>query len=374
MIKKKQIVNTFMHLVTVDSLSCQEREMCEKLKKNLRALNFRVKEDRAGEKIAGNSGNIIAELPGDNRLPSILLSAHMDRVKPGKGIKPVIKNSYIISQSDTVLGADDLAGVTGILEALKIVQKNDIPHGKTKVIFTVAEEKGLLGAKNLAPEYYQDLDYGVVFDAAGPVGNIIYQGPTKSKFNATIRGKPSHAAINPDQGIDAIKISSLAISSMNLGKIDQETTANIGVIRGGVARNVVPDFVELEGEVRSHQKYKLNKQINHMKEKMNKYVDKYNGDIDLDIEVLYESFSLNSDSELIKMLKIAAELSGLNIQYVKSCGGNDANIFNKQGLPTVSLAVGAENVHSRQEKIRITELLNLVKYTVNIIKTSGEFL
>ena len=373
MVEKKQITETFKQLVQINSLSLEEREMADILKVELQNLGFEVDEDNTGDKINGNAGNVIAELAGDESLPSLLLSAHMDRVEPGINIKPVIKNGYLKSKGDTILAADDVAGITGILEALKIVKDKNIPHGKIKVIFTVAEELGLQGAKNLDPIHYQDLDLGVVYDAEGKVGNIIYTGPTKAKFNAVIRGQASHAGISPNKGVNAIKISSLSISAMNLGQIDNDTTANIGVIRGGVARNIVPDLVELEGEARSQKNTKLKQQINHMKGIINKYVNKYKGEVDFNIEVLYHNFSLDLDSDIINILNKAAEKIGLEVDFLESCGGNDANIFNNQGLPTANLGIGMENAHSKIEKIKIKYLQQLVEYTVSIIKTCSEW-
>ncbi|MFW6269464.1 MAG: M20/M25/M40 family metallo-hydrolase [Bacillota bacterium] len=373
MFTKTSMVDTFRKLVQIDSNSGEEREMADLLTRELKQLGCKVIEDNTGEIIEGNAGNIIALLKGDKNYPVLMLSAHMDRVEPGSDIKPVIKDDYIVSGGNTILAADDLAGVTGILESLKAIKENNIPHGDIKIIFTVAEELGLLGAKYLENHHLQDIDMGIVYDAEGKIGKIIYKGPAKAKFNAVIRGKSSHSGINPGKGINAIKISSLAISAMNIGEIDKETTANIGVIRGGIARNIVPDLVELEGEARSLNSEKLEQQLTHMKSVIEKYVDKYKGGVEFDIEHLYQNYSLKKDSALIKMLKSAAEEADIKPEFNTSCGGNDANIFNDRGIPSVNIAVGAENVHTKNEKLKIDYLSELVKFTVNIIKKSREF-
>lgn len=376
-IKEKRLIQSFVELVQIDSISRQERKMTDKLKMKLKELGCDVKEDNAGSKIDGNSGNIIASfggnIKGEEEYPVLLFSAHIDRVEPGKGIKPKIENGYIYSEGETVLGADDLVGVACILETLKILKEENIPHGQLKIIFTVAEELGLEGAKNLNPDIFKGVDFGFVFDAEGSIGTIVYKGPFKAKFNAIIRGKSAHAGMEPECGVNAIKIASQAISTMKIGQIDEETTSNIGVIRGGVARNIVPDLVELEGEVRSQCENKLIEQIEHMKNIIRKFSFKYGGEVDFDIEQLYRGFALELESDIIKLLVKAIADNSFACNYQSSCGGSDANIFNEKGLPTANLSIGVENVHSVSESIEIASMVNLVKLNLSIIDNSKGF-
>lgn len=368
-INREKIVDKFIELVEIDSISKNERKMADNLKEELKKIGFDVKEDNTGDKINGNAGNIIAELKGNNSLPTILLSAHMDRVKPGKGVETIIKDDYIYSKGDTVLGGDDMIGVSSIIEAVKILKKENYNHPNLIVVFSVAEEIGLLGAKNIDSSYIEKADYGIVIDADGSIGKVINKAPGQNKFNAVIKGKAAHAGMEPEKGVNAIKIASHAISKMSVGRVDSETTANIGVIRGGSASNIVPDVVELEGEVRSHNKEKLSNQTSKMKAILNEYTDKLEGNVEFDIEKLYESFEIDEDEKIINIAKTAAEKSNLSFQLASSGGGSDANIFNKKGLSTINLGAAMEDVHSTDERIKISSLLKLIEYLINIIKT-----
>ena len=368
-LEKDKIVNKFVELVEIDSISKNEKKMTDRLKMELNNLGFEVKEDNTGEKIGGDSGNLIAELDGDSSLPTILLSAHMDRVTPGKGVKTKIKDGYIYSKGETVLGGDDMIGVISILEAIKKLKENNYSYPNIIVVFSVAEEIGLLGTKNLDSSYIEKADYGIVIDADGSIGKVINKAPGQNKFNAVIKGKAAHAGMEPEQGVNAIKIASHAISKMPVGRIDNETTANIGVIRGGSASNIVPDLVEVEGEVRSHNDGKLSTQTKKMKNILNEYTEKLNGNIEYDIEQLYKSFEINENEKIIKIIKEAAKKTSLSFELTSSGGGSDANIFNVKGLTSVNLGSAMENVHSTEERVKISNLLKLIKFLINIIRT-----
>ncbi|MFW5782047.1 MAG: M20/M25/M40 family metallo-hydrolase, partial [Candidatus Muiribacteriaceae bacterium] len=209
-VNQERLIKEFFTLVSIDSASREEREIVDYTKNRLSKLGCEVKEDDTGEKIGGNAGNVVATYPGDSKAPVIMLSAHLDRVKPGKGIKPIIKDNYIISGGNTILAGDDIIGVASIIEALTVLNEENIPHGNVKLIFTVAEEIGLLGAKNINDYELKGIDYGLVYDGDGDVGTIIYKAPTKYKFNSVIKGKSAHAGMAPENGVNAIKIASKA--------------------------------------------------------------------------------------------------------------------------------------------------------------------
>jgi tripeptide aminopeptidase len=370
MVNKKRLLDLFLRLVQIDSISRKERKMADILTEELLKLKTRVWEDNSANIIGGEAGNVIAYIEGDKEYPYFLLSAHMDRVKPGIGIKPVIRDSYIYSQGKTVLAGDDLIGVSVILEVINLLRENKIPHGPIKIVFSVAEEIGLLGAKNLNKDELKGIDYGLVLDAEGEIGSIIYKAPSQLKFNVYIRGKAAHAGMNPDSGINAIKIASQAISNIKLGRIDEETTANIGVIKGGIAINIIPDLVVLEGEVRSHSESKLKEQIDAMKFIIDKAVNKYHGKVDFKIERLYSSYSLEKNNRFMNLISYCANELGIKMQYNISGGGSDANIFNNIGLPCLNLAVGMENVHTSEERVKIDNLVLIAEYLYLILKNS----
>jgi len=356
-----------MEIVQIDSVSKEEREMVDRLINELKEMNLEVKEDNTADFINGNAGNIIFDIPADNNMPKVLLSAHLDRVEPGRGIEPIIKDGYIISKGDTVLAGDDLIGVAAIIEVIKVLRENNLKHRPIKVIFTVAEEIGLLGAKHLDPRELDSIDYGLVFDVDGDIGTVVHRAPSQIKFNAKIEGKSAHAGIEPAKGINAIKIASLAISNMKLGQIDEKTTANIGVIKGGRASNIVPDMVELEGEVRSHSDQSLEKQQNHMKDLIDRSCKKYKGMVKYDIEKVYSSFAIPNESDIIKFVENVINKLDLEYFLTSSGGGSDANIFNNIGLPTLNFGVGMENVHSTNERVKVENLYILTNLIFNLL-------
>ncbi len=373
MFDKNRLINLFLELVMIDSLSLKERNIANRLKKELIGLGLSVKEDNTGVKINGHTGNIVATLEVEKDYPVLLFSAHMDRVEPGFGIKPYIENGYIKSEGDTILAGDDLIGVTVIVEVLRYIIENEIEHGGIIVIFSVAEEIGLLGAKNLEEEIYKKADYGFVLDVDGDIGTVVNRAASQMKIKAIIRGKSAHAGIEPDKGINAIKIASNAISKMRLGKIDEETTANIGVIKGGLASNIVPDFVELEGEARSLNNSKLNKQIESMKGIIQYYTNIYQGSVEFDVRYLYSNFNINIDSKIVKFINKSAADIGIKIKLLSSGGGSDANIFNNNGLKTLNLGTGMELVHSTEERVKVENIIKLAELLLSIINNSRYF-
>ncbi|MCK8824752.1 M20/M25/M40 family metallo-hydrolase [Fuchsiella alkaliacetigena] len=370
MIKQADILKRFLELVQIDSESKAERQIADKLKQELKELGLEVSEDQAGKKIGGNAGNIIAKLKGRNsELPTLLLTAHMDTVTPGQGIEPVIKDGVIYSSGDTILGADDKAGITAIMTVLETIlaEENDLEYGNLEVVFTVCEEIGLLGAKNL--DYSQlAADYGIVLDTNGEVGSVVIEGPAQNKIEAVINGEAAHAGVNPEEGVNAIKVASIALSNMNLGRIDEETTANIGVIEGGEATNIVPDIVKLEGEARSRDEAKLAAQTEHMLEILESSTQKLAAEIDINTERMYSAFELSKEEPLVKLILRAAERIEIEPKLIAGGGGSDANILNSNGIPAVNLSLGTNDVHSPEENIEIKDLVNINRYLLAIIE------
>lgn len=368
MINEKRLVDLFLNLVTIDSETKKERHMADRLKQELENLGLEVSEDNAGEKFGGTAGNIIGYLKGNTVGKSLMLSAHMDRVAPGEGIEPILKDGIVTSKGDTILAADDIAGVAAILEALQVVKENNLQHADIKILFTVAEEGGLHGAKNLAVEEI-NVDFGVCYDSGGDVGTIVVEGPAQYRFQAVIHGKAAHAGLNPAAGVNAIKAASIAISEMNLGQIDHETTANIGVINGGRATNIVPDRVELLGETRSRNRDKLEVQIAHMRDITERATAKFGATCEIDTKLMYPSFTFKPDDQLVQLAITAAESIGLKTNLVASGGGSDANILNGYGIPTINLGIGMQKVHSTDEFIKVKDLIKTAEYTVAMIKS-----
>lgn len=374
MVNEKRLVESFMELVRIDSISREERDLADFLIEKLEDLGLEVIVDQAGEKVKSNSGNMIARLKGNiKEVTSIMFSAHMDTVVPGKNINPLCDGEKIVSDGKTILGADDKAAIAALLEALHIIKEKNISHGDIEIVFTICEEMGLHGAKNLD---ISDLNAQMAFvlDSGGQVGEIISAAPSQNSLKIIIHGKSAHAGSNPEEGINAIQVAGFALSRMKLGRIDEETTTNIGIISGGKATNIIPDEVILEGEVRSRNEEKLEKYTKILKQVVEDTAQEFKAKAEVIINREFYCYNLSTDDRVVKIAIKAAKDMGLEPQLHPSGGGSDANVFNKKGFPAVDLAIGMEKVHTVDEYILVKNLKNTVEYVLSIINTvvSGE--
>ena len=255
MIDKNRLAETFQSLVSIDSVSREEGRLARELAKSLAKLGAETRFDTAGEKVGGDTGNLIARLKGNALSSPLLLSAHMDTVEPGKGVTAILQDGVFTSDGTTILGADDKSALAIILETLQVLKEDRIVHGPLEIVLTICEEVGLLGAKHLDYDLLT-ATYGYVLDATDTDG-IVTRAPAANRLELVVHGKASHAGSAPENGINAIWLAGQAIGGLSLGRVDRETTCNIGVIEGGIATNIVPDKVIVKGEVRSHDPKKL---------------------------------------------------------------------------------------------------------------------
>jgi tripeptide aminopeptidase len=367
MINRDRMVKEFVELVQINSLTRKEREMADALKIRLQHMGQEPCEDDTGNKIGGNAGNVIFTVKGDRNVPAILLMAHMDTVVPGTGKKPIIQDDIIKTDGTTVLGGDDIAGVECILEAVRVLKEDGISHGDIEVAFTVAEEGGLYGAKHL--DYGRlNARYCFVLDGGGEIGSIAVKAPSQNKIDIIIKGKAAHAGIEPEKGINAIQVASEAISGMKLGRIDSETTANIGVIKGGEETNIICDRVEMHAEVRSRSEEKLEKQTAHMRECFERAANKFGASVLFKSDIMYRSFNVDENSDIISIVKKAAVESGIKLVLEATGGGSDTNIVNTKGIQAVDMSIGMDKVHSVEEQININDMAKAAEFLLSIIK------
>jgi tripeptide aminopeptidase len=371
LINEIRLVEDFLELVKIDASPGNERAVADRVKEKLTELGLTVEEDQAGKAIQGNCGNLIASLTGDMGSIPLFFAAHMDRVKPGDGIEPAISGRMIHSTGDTVLGADDIVAVAAMLEAVRVIKEDGLGHGPLEFIFTVAEEMGLRGSRQLDISDIR-ADGGFILDGDGPVGTITHQGPTKYTFNAKVRGRAAHAAINPAQGVSAILVAAEAVAHMRLGQIDAATTANIGTIHGGTAVNIVPENVEITGEARSLDAAKAEAQLQHMREAIEAAAEKYGAIAEINAEKSYEGFAISRDDPLVKLAEQAACAGGIEPRLKTSVGGSDANIFNANGKKALNMGVAFQQIHSSKEHILIDDMVLLARYILLIISTASK--
>jgi tripeptide aminopeptidase len=356
MISRDRLVSTFLELVQIDSLSGQEEEIARHLTAKLRDLGLIVEHD--------STGNVIGRLAGEGQ--SILLCAHMDTVGPGRGVKPVITNGVITSDGTTILGADDKSGVAVILEVLQVLAEQDLPHPLLEVALTVSEEQGLEGAKGLDLTRLRAQE-GIVLDSGGEIGTIVVSAPSQDKIRAVVHGKTAHAGAEPENGINAIVVAAEAIAAMPLGRIDQETTANIGRIQGGTATNIVPDRVEIAGEARSRDEKKLEAQVQAMTEALKKAASRHRATVEIDVQRSYSTFKLSEEDGIVRRAMAAAKALGLTPALVPSGGGSDANVFNAAGIATINISTGMDKVHTTEERIAVNDLVKSAEFLLAIL-------
>ena len=368
MINQDRLVEEFLELVQVDSETRFEAEICKVLKEKFSALGVEVFEDDTMELTGHGAGNLVCTLPGTKEgVDTIYFTAHMDTVVPGKGIKPSIKDGYVVTDGTTILGADDKAGIAAMFEAIKVIKENNIEHGTIQFIITVGEESGLVGAKVLDPSLVK-ASYGFALDSDGKVGNIIVAAPTQAKVKATIFGKTAHAGVAPEKGVSAITLAAKAISKMPLGRIDEETTANIGRFEGGGPTNIVCDRVDILAEARSLLPEKMEAQVEKMKSAFETVASENGGRAEVIVEVMYPGFKYGEGDHVVEVAKRAVSAIGRTPALQKSGGGSDANVIAGFGVPTVNLAVGYEEIHTTNERMPIEELVKTTELVVSIMK------
>lgn len=366
MIDKERLYSRFMELCAIDSEPTRERLLADRLKELLTEVGFTVTEDGTAEKIGGTAGNLIARLAGTAPGAPLLFSCHMDRVVPGVGVKPRIEGEFIVSDGTTVLGADDGAGLAAILEGVTTLREQESPHPPIELVLTVAEELALTGSRHFDTDQLSARS-GFVLDAGGPVGEIVVQAPEQVKFLAVFHGRSAHAGFAPEQGVSAIQIAGVAISRMQLLRIDPETTANIGSICTVGPTNIVPDRCELHGEVRSLDSTRLRTQIDALTHTMESAAAEYGGTVELSVVPCYPTYKLEEESEPVQRAARAARRIGVPVRFKSTGGGSDANIFNNRGVPSVVLSCGYEKVHTTEEQIPLNQLVLLTEWVLAII-------
>ncbi len=357
-VNSERLLDTFCTLVRIDNPSGNEAAMAAHLIERCTALGMECEQD--------GMGNVIARLAGVGA--PILFSAHMDSVAPCLGKQPVVRDGVVYSAGDTVLGADDLAGVTAFLEGIQAAQASGQPYRAAELVLTVQEETGLKGARGLDYSRLQ-AKHGIAFDLNGPVGNICVGSPAHDSFTARILGAAAHAGVEPEKGISAIQVAAYAIAAMPLGRLDDETTANVGSIEGGKANNIVPDVVVIKGEARSRSLKKLDAQWATMRQALEEASARFGATVEIDYTRHYEASVLAPDAPIVQLVSRAARAVGLVPELVVTGGGSDVSIISSQGIETANLSMGYNHIHSVNESIAISEIERAAQIVLNLLTT-----
>jgi tripeptide aminopeptidase len=362
LINESRLVQTFLTLVAIDSPSGQEESIGSDLMMRLAALG--------GDVVRDEHGNVIARWCAErNSGDWLMLSAHMDTVGKDTGIRPQIRDGIIYSDGTTILGSDDKSGVAAILEVLRSLREDNLAHPPLEVVISIGEEMGLLGAKLLDKGKLR-ARRGYVLDAGGPIGTVVISAPSQDSLRIVIHGKKAHAGSEPENGINAIRVASEAIAAMPLGRIDFETTANIGVIEGGIATNIVPDEVVIRGEARSRDNAKLAAQTSAMVHAFDEAAARHGAHAEVTVTRAYNTYRLTANTPVVAHATAAAEHLGFTPLLRDGGGGADANIYAEHGIVCTVISTGMENVHTPLEHIAVSDMLDVTRLLQQIVTSA----
>lgn len=366
-----RVLDTFLDLVRISSPTGRERGVAEYVTVALRDAGCEVWLDDTTAMTGADTGNVIARIPATAPGMRIALSAHMDCVAPCENVEPVLVDGIVRSAGDTVLGGDDKIGVAAIIEAARRIAESDQPHAEVKLLLTVSEEEGLCGAKALDAGD-ADADLCLVLDADGPVGGIVTAAPTHYQFTAVFRGRAAHAGVEPEKGISAIRLAAAAIAAMDLGRLDERTTANIGTIAGGSATNVVAPTCTVTGECRSLDPVRVVEVRDAMDAALREGAASLGGSVDIDWELAYSGFSVADDAPVIGLVTRACVDIGVEPRLFATGGGSDANVLAAMGMTTLVLSSGMTKVHTTDEELEVTQLEHLADLLVAVLRRAAE--
>lgn len=373
MIQKDRAINKFMELVQIDSVSFNELEVAKYLTKHFTDLGYEVIEDKKSNEAVSqsNTGNIVVRIPGVGALannPIIILEAHMDTVEPGNGVKPSITEDgkYVVSDGTTILGADDKAGIAQILEVEAVLRENKMDHAPLELLFTVAEEVGILGAFNVDTDLVKG-KIAYVLDGGGGPGTALIGGPDFYDIVGKIVGKAAHAGVAPEQGISSIQVMSEAIANMKLLKVDEDTTTNIGRVICNYPTNVVPEITTFEMEVRSLKAEKGKAQCEHVISTLEAACEKYGATLEYELTQSLHAYHHSDDNPVIKQYKAMCERHGLTYTGEIMRGGTDVSGLTYNGIDAICLAAGGEYAHELRERLIIDEFIENIQQVLWLV-------
>ena len=370
-IDRERLASTFVELCEIASPSGHERAIADHLKRLFAALGAAsVEEDDSAAATGADSGNLLIRFagnqPGRN---GFFYSCHMDTVQPGKGVKVRRDNDLFTSAGDTILGGDDKSGIAAVIETLRLLRETKASHPDIEIVITTCEELGMLGAQAFDAGRLRG-QYGYALDSSG-IDRVIVGAPAANKFSITITGAAAHAGLQPEMGISAIAVAAKAISQIRLGRLDGESTANFGVIAGGVATNIVPESVVIDGEVRSHDPEKLAIYSNEIERVFYDTAASWPETITesgpkrptvaINLKAEYPAMRLAADSPVIRRIRAAGASLDKKLEFIVAGGGSDANIFSGKGRPTAIVATGMDLVHTTRERLRLDDLVELTR-------------
>ncbi len=364
------LVGLFLELCALPSPSGKERAIADKVRSCLEQAGLPVDEDDAAERLGGDTGNLYTRLPATARGLPIFLCAHTDTVPPEGEIQPVVEDGVVRNAAGTILGSDNKAAVVVMLEAAQRIVDEERPHAGIELLFTPQEEVSLRGA-DAFDHTRLVARTGFVFDQGAPIGEIVLGSPHGRLLDFRFHGRASHAGMNPEDGRSAIAAASRAIADFRLGRVDEETSANVGVITGGTARNVVPEWCSFTAEVRSHDESKAIELVREMLESAAFAASLAECEVESEVRPSFPGYRFKESDAPVRLAATALEQAGFEPSYALSGGGADANVFNARGLECVNLANGMMEIHTPEEHIAVADLEAMVEVTLALVDAAA---
>jgi len=375
-IDRERLADTFTRLCEIDSPSREEGRLADHLRELFTELGAEsVMEDGSAKNTGADCGNLVVHFSGNVPKEPLFYACHMDTVEPGRGVKVRRVGDIFTTAGDTVLGGDDKSGIAAVIELIRVLKNEKIPHGPIDIILTTCEEIGLLGAKNLDIGLVRAKS-GYALDSTG-IDKVIMGAPAANHLKIEVHGIAAHAGLNPEQGVSAFCLAARAIADLRLGRLDEQSTANFGLIKGGVATNIVPDLITIEGEVRSHSPAKLEAYTREIESTFRNVVKGWSAQIrngkhpsvEVGVEAEYPCMYLEDDDPTILRVRRAGNLLEREILFQIAGGGSDANIFNSYGLKTAIIATGMDKVHTTDECLDLRDLVSLTELLLAVAES-----
>jgi tripeptide aminopeptidase len=367
----RRLRRTFLELLRLNAPSRREKPVAAYVKTALREVADEWSEDRAGRSIGGNANNLVFRLRGAHpTAPGLVLLSHMDTVEPTPRIRLERRGTVVRTDGSTVLGADDKAGVAVMIEAARTLARRRRRYSMLEFVFSVAEEIGLLGVEHLDYGLIEGR-LGLVLDSNTPVGSIVTAAPSSDRIEVRIRGRKAHAGVEPEKGINAIAVAAKAVARLRQGRLDEETTANIGVIEGGTATNIVPDETLVQGEARSFSEQKLSRWVGHATRCFLRAAEAASAEAQIETTRAFTTFNVPRKHPLVRAVARGARAVGRRPTYLRSGGGSDANVFNGHGITSIVLGLGYKNPHTKQESIDLVEIEAAARWLDEIVEALG---
>jgi len=367
-----EALDLFLELAAIPSPPGDERAVADRVLRYLRELGLEVDEDSAGAAVGSNTGNLYCRLPGRSEGGTpLFLCAHLDTVPPQGPLEPVVVDGVVRNAGGTILGADNKSAVVAMLEAARRLVEERRPHAGVELVFTPKEEVGLLGA-GAFDHTRLEAQLGFVYDQAAPIGEVILGAPSQYSFLVRYHGRPAHSGMVPEEGRSAIAAAARAVADLRLGRLDDDTTANVGTIVGGSARNIVPEWCTLEAEARSHDPNRLADLVQEMLETFAFAASVADCTVETEVTETYSAYRFRRSDPIVALAERALARCGYELRPALTGGGADANVFNARGIPCLNLANGMTAIHTNDEHIAVEDLDAMVDVTLALVDAARD--